>query len=295
MNIKKVNSTENYLTLPDGRKLCYAEYGDPNGFPVFLFHGNPNSRLLWEAIPGNPFVPNVRLIAPDRYGFGRTDYIEGVTTVESWPKDIVSLADALGIEKFAIFGPSGGGPYALSCAWKIPDRLTAVGIFASVGPLNDETKEGISPLVVSLWENAPKLPGILKLQMKLSAWLVRKKPETYIKIIKKEFGEKDKELYDRLNIGERNMPDRLEAYQQKGIGSWYDSTLPVNWPIPLNDIKTKVLLWQGEEDESASPAMGRYIAKHIPDCEAEYIEGEGHLWVFEHLPEMLEKLVEYKG
>ena len=41
----------NFLQLPDDRKLCYAEYGDPEGLPIFVFHGNPNSRLLWGVIP----------------------------------------------------------------------------------------------------------------------------------------------------------------------------------------------------------------------------------------------------
>ncbi|MCK5219547.1 alpha/beta hydrolase [bacterium] len=86
-------TTENHLKLPDGRQLCYAEYGDLNGFSIFVFHGNPNSRLLWGAIPGSPFLPNVRLIAPDRPGFGQTDFKEGVTTLQNWPNDIVALAD----------------------------------------------------------------------------------------------------------------------------------------------------------------------------------------------------------
>jgi len=59
--MKKAN--ENYLKLPDGRQLCFAEYGAPKGQPIFVFHGNPNSRLLWGVIPGSPFLPNVRLIA----------------------------------------------------------------------------------------------------------------------------------------------------------------------------------------------------------------------------------------
>ena len=121
-------TTEKYLKLPDGRQLCYAEYGHPEGLPIFVFHGNPNSRLLWSVIPGSPFLPNIRLIAPDRPGYGQTDFVEGVTTLENWPNDVVALADTLGIEKFAIFGPSGGGPFALACAWKIPERLTSVGI-----------------------------------------------------------------------------------------------------------------------------------------------------------------------
>jgi pimeloyl-ACP methyl ester carboxylesterase len=89
--LKNANSPKdtNFLTLHDGRKLCYAEYGDPEGLPIFVFHGNPNSRLLWGVIPGSPFLPGVRLIAPDRPGFGRTEFKKGVTTLENWPNDVV--------------------------------------------------------------------------------------------------------------------------------------------------------------------------------------------------------------
>ena len=38
-------------------------------------------------------------------------------------------------------------------------------------------------------------------------------------------------------------------------------------------------------------AMGHYTAEKIPNCEAEFIKGVGHLWIFEHLAEMLERLV----
>jgi pimeloyl-ACP methyl ester carboxylesterase len=282
--------TENYLKLPDGRQLCYAEYGDPKGFPIFVIHGNPNSRLLWGIIPGSPFPPGVRLIAPDRPGFGRTDFKEGITTLENWPNDIVALADHLGIKKFAVFGPSGGGPFALACAWKIPERLTSVGIFASVGPFIPETDKNIAAPVRLMWAKAPKLPGVFRFQMRISAWLARKFPKFYVKMILKEFSETDKKVYERLNVAEWIRPDRNEGYRQWGTGTWYDALIPGNWPIPLEEIKTKVYLWQGEEDISTPPTMARYMAKKIPNCEATFIKDAGHFWVFEHLGEMLEGL-----
>jgi pimeloyl-ACP methyl ester carboxylesterase len=285
-------TNENYLILPDDRQLCFAEFGDPKGQPIFVFHGNPNSRLLWGVIPGSPFLPNVRLIAPDRPGFGRTDFKEGVTTLENWPNDITVLADSLGIKKFAVFGPSGGGPYALSCAWKIPERLTSVGIFASVGPFIPETDKNIAAPVRIMWANVPKLPGLFKLQMKLFAWLAKKYPKLYIKMVLKEFSETDRKDYERLNIAELIQVDRNEGYRQGGIGTWYDVMIPGNWPIPLKEIKTKVYLWQGEEDISVPLSMGQYIAEKLPNCEAKFIQGVGHFWIFEHLAEMLEKLVE---
>jgi pimeloyl-ACP methyl ester carboxylesterase len=285
-------TNENYLKLPDGRQLCFAEYGAPKGQPIFVFHGNPNSRLLWGVIPGSPFLPDVRLIAPDRPGFGQTDFKKDITTLQNWPNDITALADSLGIKKFAVFGPSGGGPYALSCAWKIPERLTSVGIFASVGPFIPETDKNIAAPVRMMWAKAPKLPGLFKLQMKLFAWLARKYPKLYIKMVLKEFSETDRKDYERLNIAELIQVDRNEGYRQGGIGTWYDAMIPANWPIPLNEIKTKVYLWQGEEDISVPLSMGQYMAGKLPNCEAKFIKGVGHFWIFEHLAEMLEKLVE---
>ncbi|MFC1568105.1 alpha/beta fold hydrolase [Candidatus Margulisiibacteriota bacterium] len=288
----KINKNiENFLKLPDGRQLCYAEYGDPNGSPIFIFHGNPNSRLLWGLIPGSPFLPNVRLIAPDRPGFGQTDFKKGVTTLENWPNDIVALADHLGIKKFAVFGPSGGGPFALACAWKIPERLTSVGVFASVGPFIPETDKNIAAPVRMMWAKAPKLPGVFRLQMKLFAWLAKKFPKLYIKMVLKEFSETDRNVYERLNVAEWIRPDRNEGYRQGGIGTWYDTMIPGTWPIPLEAIKTKVYLWHGEADISVPLAMGQYMAKKIPNCESKFIKGVGHFWIFEHLPEMLIKLL----
>lgn len=281
----------NFLHLPGGRRLCYAEYGDPDGKPIFVFHGNPNSRLLWNVIPGSPFLPDTRLIAPDRPGFGRTDFVEGVTTLENWPNDIITLADSLRIEKFAIFGPSGGGPFALSCAWKIPERLTSVGIFASVGPFLPETDKDIASSVRMMWTLAPKLPQIFKMQMKIFAWLAKNFSGIYIRMVLSEFSETDRQVYERLNIAGLIRTDRNESYRQGGIGTWNDAMIPANWPIPLDEIKTQVYLWQGEEDVSVPPSMGHFMADKIPNCEAEFIEDAGHFWIFEHLPEMLAKLV----
>ena len=54
--------TKNIIQLSDGNKLCYAEYGNPKGEPVFLFHGNPGSRLSWGLFPDSPFLSDIRII-----------------------------------------------------------------------------------------------------------------------------------------------------------------------------------------------------------------------------------------
>jgi pimeloyl-ACP methyl ester carboxylesterase len=268
-------STENFLELPDGRRLCYAEYGDPEGRPIVVLHGNPGSRLTWGVIPGSPFLPDVRLIAPDRPGYGRTSFVDGVTTLENWPHDVAALADSLGLGEFAVFGPSGGGPYALACAWKIPERLTSVGLFASVGPFLAETDKNINPIVRSLWTTGSKVPRLLRVQMRLFAWLALKAPGLYVRMILREFSETDRRDYARLGVADLLRGDRNESYRQKGVGTWYDVLLPTDWPIPLSEITPRVHLWHGEEDTSAPLAMGQYLAERIPDCEATFIEGAG--------------------
>jgi len=284
---------DNILKLPDDRQLCYAEYGDPKGFPIFFFHGQASSRLLCGLIPGSPFLPGVRLIAPDRPGYGQTDFKKGVTTLENWPNDVVALANALGIDKFAVLGVSGGGPYALACAWKIPEPLTGVGVCSSLGPFLPETMVNSVSYTRIMWKYVPRLPRFFRAEMAFFAWLARNFPNLYVRLILNEFSETDQKEYARLKVADILLLDRTEGYRQGGIGTWYDTHIPATWPIPLKEIKVKVFYWHGEEDITVPVAMGRYIAEQIPDCEATFIKGFGHFWIFEHksMGKMLEKLV----
>lgn len=287
---------DNIMKLPDGRKLGYAEYGDPNGEPVFLLHGNPNSRLLYGLIPGSPFRPGLRLICPDRPGYGLSDFFPRGRGVADYPDDIAALAGELGINKFSMFGASGGGPYALACAWKIPERLTAVGIFGSVGPNVPEAMEGILPSLRLLFRLAVRRPWswIIRLQTAYMAFTARHLLSLYLKLISIELTDEDKAIHRRLGLRERLRPDRNEGFRQGGRASFNDITIPGKWPIPLEQISTKVYLWQGEDDHAVG-GMGRYLAQKIPDCEATFIPRASHFWIFEHMGDMLDTLVPQKS
>jgi hypothetical protein len=122
------------------------------------------------------------------------------------------------------------------------------------------------------------------------SFLVRHFLDLYIKLVYTEMSETDKALYVRLGLRDRLRPDRMEGLRQGGSASAYDINLAGHWPIPLEDIKTKVYLWQAEEDRGVG-GMGRYIAGKMTNCEATYIPNVGHFWIFEHMGEMLDKLV----
>src|SRR6266536_1812907 len=104
--------------------LAYTHYGDPNGQPVMYFHGWPGSRLEAELVSGEARTAGALVIAVDRPGMGGSDFQRGRRLLD-WADDVVALADALQLERFAVLGVSGGGPYALACAHAIPQRVSA--------------------------------------------------------------------------------------------------------------------------------------------------------------------------
>ncbi|MFB6269676.1 MAG: alpha/beta fold hydrolase, partial [Halobacterium sp.] len=128
------------VELPDGRTLAYAEYGDPDGVPVFFFHGTPGSRVSGSVARDEKADVGARVVAPDRPGMGRSDYQAG-RSLADWPEDVEVLADELGFDEYGVVGFSGGGPYALACASLTPERVTRCAVVSGVAPpdvTNDE-------------------------------------------------------------------------------------------------------------------------------------------------------------
>src|SRR5439155_16354079 len=105
---------DNVIRLRDNRLLGYAEYGTSSGYPVIFFHGMPGSRLEGALGHEAAIGQNVRLVAPDRPGYGLSDFKRRRRMLD-WADDVVELADALGIDRFAVAGISGGGPYVAAC------------------------------------------------------------------------------------------------------------------------------------------------------------------------------------
>jgi len=127
------SSVAETMQLSDGRKLAYLDIGDPDGRPVFYFHGAPGSRLEGLMFEELNRELGIRMIALDRPGYGMSEFQESRTYLH-WAKDVGELADHLGIDRFAVLGWSSGGPYAAAVAHEIPQRLTVAAIVAGEGP-----------------------------------------------------------------------------------------------------------------------------------------------------------------
>ncbi|MEV6134389.1 alpha/beta hydrolase [Streptomyces violaceusniger] len=110
-----------YADTPLGQ-LHYAEAG--SGEPIILLHQTP--RSLDEFREVQPLLAaNHRVIAMDMYGFGMSAKITGRQTIEDYSNGVIALADALGIDKFAVLGHHTGYFVASEVASAAPDRVTA--------------------------------------------------------------------------------------------------------------------------------------------------------------------------
>ena len=269
--------------------MAYAEYGESDGAPVFLFHGLPGSRLSWGLLPDQPFPPGLRLVAPDRPGYGRSDPKPGRSLLD-WADDVTELADALGVEKFAIVGISGGGPGALACAWKIPQRLESVSVVSSAAPTNAPgVFEGMSRTNRFFMKLAWHMSWLSTLNVRFLASVIRKDPDRYIDRMKFKMHDVDKAILARREIREMLAKDFAEALRSGGQGMTDDMAANHGrpWGFPLNEIHITVHLWACELDHSVPPAMGRYLCDTVPKCKATYIPQAGHLWILLHLNEVL--------
>jgi pimeloyl-ACP methyl ester carboxylesterase len=283
--------TAQTITLRDGRTLGYAEYGDPSGKPLFWFHGFPGCRLEGQLADGPAQAAGVRLISTDRPGMGLSTFQRHRTFLD-WPEDVRQLADSLGVERFAVAGISGGGPYAAVCALKLAGRLTAAGIISGVGPLRAKrATEGMSRqnrMIFWLGGHTPLLPEGLMWLMARQA----RNPRQFVTQMRRSFADVDRPFLDRPEIQEVFIAETPEAFRQGSRGPAYELRLySRSWGFRLRDVSMPVYLWQGEADTNVPPSMARYLAKMIPDCRATFYPGEGHLMAIDRMPEILSALL----
>lgn len=269
------------ITLRDGRRLGYAQYGDPNGTPAFYFHGTPGSRLEAGLLTDAARAHGLRLIGVDRPGFGLSDF-QKRRTIRDWPADVVELADALGIERFAVVGLSGGGPHVAACALVLRSRLTAAAIVSGAGPPEARITPQMGRLRRALYRGwlraVPIFTPLFVWQMMLS---VRHMPASrWPRFI-------DPRVLSRPQMRTAFKRDLVEAFQHGSRGAAHEYVLFSRpWQFALDEITMPVRLWHGDADKIVPIEVGRFVAAAIPNCDATYFAGEGHLLFVDHTAEI---------
>jgi pimeloyl-ACP methyl ester carboxylesterase len=266
------------IRRPGGQRLAWCELGDHAGQPVIYCHGFPSSRR--EAMLLDPVArtQGMRILAPDRPGYGDSSDQPG-RTIPDWSEDIAALADHLGLGRFSLLGVSGGAPYALACAWRIRERICACALVCPLGPvyLDDMLAAMAWPARLNL-TLARQVPDLAHFAFGgLTAGLLTRWPQTVDR-----FRTLTAPPADRAELAQaetRAILNRTIADAMRGgaRGARRDLLLYTRpWGIPLGEIALPIQLWHGEADGTVPIAHARWYERHLPNCRAHYLPDEGH-------------------
>lgn len=272
---------EHRIRSRDGRTLAVAEWGDPNGVPLFALHGTPGSRVAFWQDPTIYARHGLRRITLDRPGYGESTRLPGRIVADIVP-DIVAIADELGIGSFAMTGGSGGGPHALACAALLPDRVLRCLADVCVAPFD---AEGLDWLAGQTKGNVEEFEAALRGEAD-----IRKIAESESAAMLARFDSGDANFLggnyempeeDREQMAKHaaRIAAQLRAGLRGGVDGWVDDDIALTkpWGFDVADLRVPILLSYGRHDTLVPAAHGDWLAAHIPHAVARVNEGTGHL------------------
>jgi pimeloyl-ACP methyl ester carboxylesterase len=285
------------ISLPDGRQLGYLIIG--KGKPVFYFHGTASSRLEVFLLKELTRKKRLRLIGIDRPGIGLSTFAPK-KSLSDFNADISHLAGQLGIDRFAVLGWSGGGPYALTYLAFFPERVTrAVVVGSPALPFDVTTAHN-----TSLARFAMKFPALGKLALKrLQAQVLsaNKDVEAFLqskngKNMLKNWSKEDTKFLVDKAWATLMYSSMAEAFRQgkDGIKAVFQEhqLFMKKWPkefsrVPLGAVD----IWQGADDKTCRVDNAYRIAKEVPGAHLEIFQGKGHCVMFDNLEKLSELLL----
>jgi pimeloyl-ACP methyl ester carboxylesterase len=288
--------SERGVELRDGRTLHIYDDGDPDGKPVVVHHGTPSAGLLFAPHVEDAQERGIRLIGYDRAGYGGSTPHPGRSIADVAP-DVEDVLDALGLDRFATWGISGGGPHALACAALLENRCVAAASLASPAPWG---AEGLDWLAGMGEGNVDEFGAVLEGGAVLEAALGRDAAEMLAggaeemrnamlsvlspvdqAALDAEFGDF---LYESIRAG---VGERIDGWRDDNVAFVHP------WGFLPADIGTPVLLLHGVQDMMVPPSHGRWLAGRIPGVNARIDESDGHLTLLkDRIPEVHEWLLE---
>ena len=266
------------VRLPDGRVLGYAEYGSPGGEALLFFHGWPSSRYQGKIMHEFALERGFRLIAPDRPGVGLSDPLPG-RGFGAWPRDVAGLADSLGIDRFRLFGISGGGPYTLATAAALPERVIAAAVVCGAPPFGDAADQAnmhwayrtLAGLKRLRRAATPAVIGASRWRIGRGAgrapmsWMMRSVPAS------------DREAISDLGCWESVTRSYLEGVRSGAPHVLTEGELYLEpWDFSPEDIRVPVAFWHGTADKNLPCEIAQKLAARVPNSTGHWIDGEGH-------------------
>jgi pimeloyl-ACP methyl ester carboxylesterase len=268
------------VPTPDGRSLEVRVAGPRDGDVLLFHHGTPGSGLQPRAFLEAASERNLRLVSFARPGYASSTRRPG-RSVADVVDDAAAVLDHLGVDRCFTIGTSGGGPHALACATRIPDRILGTATVAGVAPFD---ADGLDFLAGMAQENIDEFGAAVEGTDVLQAFLGREMPAlagvTGSDIVAAFGGLVSPVDQAALSdeFGDVVAGDVRHALSS-GLWGWHDDDLAfaAPWGFDPAAIRGHVDVWQGGQDRMVPYAHGEWLATHVHGARAHLFEEHGHL------------------
>jgi pimeloyl-ACP methyl ester carboxylesterase len=271
------------VTTPDGRTLDVAEVGAQDGPVLVAHHGTPAAGRLYRSEVESAERRGLRLVAYSRPGYASsTPRPERV--VADAAGDVSAILDILGVERFATYGWSGGGPHALACAALLAGRCAAAATIAGVAPATAPDLDWLAGMGEgNLAEFAAARDGHERLTQYCRAdadGIMAAGPEQLADAFRPHLSGVDL----RALTGELAafLLESTTAGLESGVDGWVDDDFAflAPWGFDVEAIRVPVLVWQGGQDLMVPTDHARWLRQHVTGAEGGVLQDEGHLTLF---------------
>lgn len=267
--------TQGHAQRVDGSTVGFELAGAPGGLPLLVCHGLADSRrCVWPLAQAASDL-NLLVVAPDRPGVGLTDP-RRLECVTDWVSDAAAVLDALGLERAAVLGISGGGPFAAACAARLPSRVSGLLLVCSLG-MTEWGSRGVALGERLSLVLATRTPAFGAWFLERLAALARISPRLFLELATVELPQVDRDALRRSPQREAFVEGYLEAFRSGRAGVEQDlRVLRRPWGFSLGSIRAHTWVHHGDADATVSPEHGRRFADAIPGARLRLHAGHGH-------------------
>jgi pimeloyl-ACP methyl ester carboxylesterase len=273
------------MTLPDGRVLAYTDCGAASGPLVLYFHGAPTSRLDLVDLDDAFAALGVRVVSPDRPGYGGSSP-QPHRSWNDWAPDVAALADHLEVERFAVIGLSSGGPYVVACAALLPQRVAAAAVVAGVTDMSwPDAWTGYEESEATLMRIGDETAA--------TAWCEARYGSDGAKFFDDagELAPADEAFLSDEAMATGFFTTVGESFRQGVAGFAQDITVQgTPWTFDVTAITAPTTVVHGEDDTLVPIAHGRHTADIVPAATFVPLPGHGHLSTMTELTQLCSDL-----
>jgi pimeloyl-ACP methyl ester carboxylesterase len=241
--------------LINGHNIYVETHGPEDGHPVVLLHHGLGSTFSWrEQVPAL-VEAGYRVVAYDRWGYGRSDPRPalGTPTFTVDFNDLLEILEIFNIQRASMIGHSDGGTIALYYASQSPRRVTKLVTVAAHIYLEDKMGPGIQA-------------------------------------VRKNF-EQDQRFREGL---QRVHGEKFEAVFNNCYEGWHKPEC-LEWDMRplLTQVTCPALVIQGEDDEHATPQHAVDLVEAIPKADL-WLVPDGRHMLPQEMPEVINpKVLEF--